>query len=312
MAKGMRSMRRRRHPILAVLSAALISLSLAACGGGQGSEGDTEIVLAQQPWEDLLVENQIAKSVLEEHGYRVTIQDLSVPVAANGMSTGQIDAYLGNWWPSQQSVFKKHIDNGDVEVLDTLVEGVAYEPAVPSFVAEKHGVRSIADLDENRAAFGGEILGIEPGTPGNQTIQDAIDKDAYGLGDWKLVESSTPAMLSEVQRKVKNEEPVAFLAWDPHWMNVTWDLVYLEDPENVWPGAGEIRVAARAGFADENPEAARFLSQMKVDKSTASEWIYQVSKKDKTPEAVASDWISKNQDQIDTWLQGVKSASGSE
>lgn len=305
-------MLRRRHRFAAVLSAALISLVLASCGDGQGSqaEGDTELVLAQQPWEDLLVENQIVKSVLEDRGYSVEIQDLSVPVAAEGLSTGQLDAYLGNWWPSQQDVFQKHIDSGDVEVLDTLVEGVAYEPAVPSYVAEEYGVRSLADLDEQREAFGSEILGIEPGTPGNQSISEAIDADAYGLGDWKLVESSTPAMLSEVERRTKKDEPVVFLAWDPHWMNVKWDLVYLDDPNDVWPGAGEIRVAARAGFADENPDAARFLSQMKIDKSTASEWIHQVSQEGESPEAVARDWMSNNQDQVDEWLRGVPSASG--
>lgn len=305
-------MRRRRHPILAVLSAALISLSLAACGNGQESGGGTEVVLAQQPWEDLMVENQIVKSVLEDLGHSVTIQDLSVPVAANGMSGGQIDVYLGNWWPSQKDVFQKHIDSGDIEVLDTLVEGVAYEPAVPSYVAEEHGVRSLADLDEQREAFGGEILGIEPGTPGNESISNAIDSDAYGLGDWKLVESSTPAMLSEVERRTKKDEPVVFLAWDPHWMNVKWDLVYLEDPDGAWPGAGEIRIAARSGFAAENPDIARFLSQMEVDKSTASEWIHQVGQEGDSPEAVARDWLSNNQDQVDEWLRGVKSASGEE
>lgn len=303
-------MLRRRYRAPAVLSVALISLVLGGCGGDQGSpEGDTEIVLAQQPWEDLMVENQIVKSVLSKRGYETTIQDLSVPVAANGLSTGQIDVYLGNWWPSQKGPFQKLIESGDVEVIDTLVEGVAYEPAVPSYVAEKYGVRSLADLDQHGDAFGREILGIEPGTPGNQSISNAIKTDAYGLGDWKLVESSTPAMLSEVQRRVNNDEPVVFLAWDPHWMNVTWDLVYLDDPEGVWPGAGEIRVVARGGFSEENPDVARFLSRMKVDKSTASQWIHRVGKKGESPEAVAQDWISKNQDQIDNWLQGVKSVS---
>lgn len=305
-------MQRRRHRVVAVLSAALISLVLGSCGDGQGSqsEEDTEITLAQQPWEDLLVENQIVKSVLGQLGYTVNVQELSVPVAAEGLRRGDIDAYLGNWWPSQKGVFAEHIKSGDVEVLDTLVEGVAYEPAVPSYVAEEYGIRSLADLDANGAAFDRTILGIEPGTPGNQTILNAINSDAYGLGDWNLVESSTPAMLSEVEKRAKDNQPVVFLAWDPHWMNVTWDLVYLEDPENVWPGAGQIRVAARAGFADESPDVARFLSQMKVDKSTASEWIHQVSKEGMSPEAVASEWVKNNQDQIDKWLEGVKTASG--
>jgi len=303
---------RHRHRVLAVLSAALLSLSLAACGGGgqESAAEDTEITLAQQPWEDLMVENQIAKSVLTKLGYSVTIQNVSVPIGAQGLSTGDIDAYLGNWWPSQKSVFNEHLKEGDVEVLGTLVEGVSYSPAVPSYVAEKYDVHSFADLAENGDAFGRKMLGIEPGTPGNETILNAIKKDAYGLGDWNLVESSTSAMLAEVGNRVEEKQPVAFLAWNPHWMNVKWDLVYLKDPQHVWPGAGEIRVTARADLAKESPEVAQFLSQMKVDKATASEWINQVSQQGKPPAEVAKAWMKSNQDQIDEWLQGVKTASG--
>ncbi len=57
-----------------------------------------------------MVENQLVKSVLNKQGYETTIQDLSVPVAANGLSTGQIDVYIGNWWPSQKGPFQKLIE----------------------------------------------------------------------------------------------------------------------------------------------------------------------------------------------------------
>lgn len=195
-------------------------------------------------------------------------------------------------------------------MTSTLVTGTTYAPAVPKAVADKYDVHSLADLKANRKVFGGEFLGIEPGTPGNQYIEDAIKDNAYELGDWKLVQSGTPAMLAEVERRVARDKPVVFLGWEPHWMNVEWDLVYLEDPEKVWPGAGEIRIVTRKDFASDNPNVARLLSQMTVDGETASEWIYQLSKENKPAKAIASEWIKDNPDQVAAWLEGVQTADG--
>ncbi|WP_197285859.1 ABC transporter substrate-binding protein [Nocardiopsis sp. NRRL B-16309] len=285
-----------------------------ACGGPrgleQGGSGELDVQLVQQPWEDLIVENEIVRQVLDDAGYEVTVQEVSVPIGAQALADGSVDAYLGNWWPSQEPVFAEHLGSGDIEVLSTLMTGTTYAPAVPRYVAEEHGVRSLADLSENQDLFGSEFIGIEAGTPGNQYILDAIEDDAYGLGDWELVQSSTAAMLGEVERRADSGEPVVFLGWEPHWMNVQWDLVYLEDPEDVWPGAGEIRVLAREGFESENPNVARFLSQMEVDTATASAWINQLSKDGEPVETVAREWIAQNTDEVDAWLDGVETPDG--
>ncbi|MFC4565200.1 ABC transporter substrate-binding protein [Nocardiopsis mangrovi] len=301
--------------VLAPSLAALSVLTVAACtqpegGFGAGGGGETEITLVEQPWEDLMVENAIVSRVLEELGYSVSIEELSVPLGAQALASGDADAYLGNWWPSQEEVFAEYIDDGSVEVLGTLVTGTSYEPAVPRYVADELDVTSLADLAPNAAEFDNEFLGIEPGTPGNQSIQDAIGDDAYGLGDWNLLESSTPAMLAEVEQRVDNEEPVVFLAWEPHWMNVEWDLVYLDDPEDAWPGAGEIRVATREAFESDNPNVARLLSQMEVDSDTASDWVHAVSQENTSAEDVAAAWIADNPDVVDTWLEGVETVDG--
>lgn len=302
---------------LRVASALFATLTLAfsaACGETEGFDsGDAaanEVRLVQQPWEDLVVENEIVSQILEDLGYTARVQELSVPLGAQALVNGDADVYLGNWWPSQEPVFGKHIDSGKVEVTSTLVTGTTYAPAVPKQVAEKYDVHSLADLKAKRSVFGGQFLGIEPGTPGNQYIADAIKDNAYGLGDWKLVQSGTPAMLAEVERRVARDKPVVFLGWEPHWMNVEWDLVYLEDPDKVWPGAGEIRIVTREDFASDNPNVARLLSQMKVDRETASEWIYQLSKEKKPAKAIASEWIKDNPEQVAAWLKGVQTVDG--
>ncbi|QVQ52205.1 ABC transporter substrate-binding protein [Spiractinospora alimapuensis] len=300
-------------------SSAVLCLVMAAGCGAQSEDGlaseeeSTEsqvITLVEQPWEDLMVENQIVSQILGAAGYTVEVEELTVPIGAQSLAQGDADAYLGNWWPSQEDTFGAFIDDGDVEVLSTLVDGVAYEPAVPAYVAEEYDISSLADLARHAEEFEGEFLGIEAGTPGNDSILDMIDEDAYGLGDWELVESGTPAMLAEVERRASEDLPVVFLAWEPHWMNIEWDLVYLEDPEEAWPGAGEIRVATRAGFEEDSPNVARLLSRMEIDGDTASDWIFRVSQDGEDPGDIAAEWIAENPDEVSAWLDGVETVDG--
>ena len=215
-----------------------------AAGGGADS-----VVFAEQPWVDLQVENEIAVQILEQLGYDASIKrNLSVENAASALGTGDLDAYLGNWWPSQEPTFGELIDEGKVGVVSTIVTGTEYAPAVPGDVADD-GISSLADLDEHADEFDRKIYGIEAGSPGNETIQKAIDEDAYGLEDWELVASGTPAMLAQVEKSEKAGDPIVFLAWSPHWMTVQFDTVFLEDPEKVWGGAGEIRTLTREASA---------------------------------------------------------------
>jgi len=297
--------------VLAILSALLIGCSSAPSDGFASSSGDKRVArFVQQPWADLIVETQIAIQILDKLGYDASVQEVSVPLAAQALSTGQADAYLGNWWPSQKPVFESFLNAGTVKVAGTLLTGTEYAPAVPAYVTEQLGVRSLADLNKHADAFGRQILGIEPGTPGNKYITDAIEKDAYGLGDWKLVQSSTEAMLAEVTRRAAKKQPVVFLGWSPHWMTVEWKTNFLDDPQKVWPGAGEIRVLARGELEQQDPNLYRFLSRIRVDGTTASTWIHGYDKEKKSAETLASEWIASHPDVLRSWLEGVTTADG--
>ncbi|WP_198154214.1 ABC transporter substrate-binding protein [Catenuloplanes japonicus] len=302
--------------LCAAMTVAALTTALTACSGESGddfagsTDGEHVARFVQQPWADLVVETRIAMQILDRLGYRTSTQEVSVPLAAEALATGQADAYLGNWWPSQQETFQPVLDEGRAEVAGTLLTGTEYAPAVPGAVATQLGVASLADLDAHADAFGREILGIEPGAPGNATIQEAIKADAYGLGDWKLTASSTEAMLAEVDRRTRQNRPVVFLGWSPHWMTVEWDLTFLQDPEKVWPGAGEIRVLTRSGLGDTDANLRRFLSQITVDTATASRWIDQVDKEKQDPADIAAAWITDNQDTVRAWLAGVTTTDG--
>jgi glycine betaine/proline transport system substrate-binding protein len=307
---------RGRGRALALTLALLLPPLLAGCGSGDSASfgssggGSDAVRLVQQPWADLVVENQIASDILTKLGYSPSVQDVSVPLGAQALSTGKADAYLGNWWPSQKPVYGKLIDDKSVAVTGTLLTGTQYAPGIPGATAKKLGITSLADLAAHGDAFKHEILGIEPGSPGNQYILDAIKKNAYGLGKWKLVQSSTEAMLAEVTRRVAKDEPVVFLAWRPHWMVVKWDVTFLADPQKVWPGAGQIRVLTRSGLKKDDPNLARFLSQITVDPATASAWIDAYDNKKQSAEKIASSWMADHPEVVKKWLTGVKTVGG--
>jgi glycine betaine/proline transport system substrate-binding protein len=279
-------------------------------GFGGSSGGENAVRFVQQPWADLVVETEIAMQVLNKLGYTATTQEVAVPLAAEALATGRADAYLGNWWPSQQAVFTAHLDSGAVKVVGTVLEGTEYAPAVPGYVAEQLGVRSLADLDQHADAFERKIYGIEPGAPGNETISQAIAQDAYGLGDWELVASSTEAMLAEVSRRAAAGEAIVFLGWSPHWMTSEFNLHFLDDPQSVWPGAGQVRSLIRSELETADPNLVRFISQISVDTATASDFIRAVDKDGKPAETVAQEWMQAHPDRIEAWLQGVTSVNG--
>lgn len=278
---------------------------------GRDGGGADSITLIEQPWVDLQVENEISRQLLEQLGYTVEIDSVSVELGAQALATGDADAYLGNWWPSQEPTYGSLIEAGEIEVVnDELLTGTQYAPAVPGDVAEELGVASLADLDQHAEAFDHKIYGIEPGSPGNETIQKAIDADAYGLGDWTLVESGTPAMLTQVEKAQSRGDAIVFLGWSPHWMTVQFETVFLEDPEGVWGGAGVIRAVARAGFAEEAPDLSTFFGNLAFTTEDAGQFYFDHDKSGMKVGEIAAAWIEANPDRVKSFLAGVKSADG--
>ena len=139
-----------------------------------------------------------------------------------------------------------------------------------------------------------------------------IENDTYGLGDWKIVESSTNGMLSEVESRLDEGQWVAFTGWEPHWMNNKFDMCLLEDPEEAWGGKSHVETLLNAEFSDGNPELVKFFGQMIVNKDIQANLIDQIDNSGKEPEQVALDWLNENTEITDQWLDGVKAADGTD
>ncbi|MGH3489507.1 MAG: glycine betaine ABC transporter substrate-binding protein [Actinopolymorphaceae bacterium] len=299
---------------MAGIIAALLALMLAAAGcgtiggsdeGGGGSEKTTDetqsggggdektITIGWIPWDEDVVVTHLWKQVLEEKGYTVELKQLDVGPLFAGVSNGDIDLFLDGWLPiTHQTYWEKY--QGDLEDLGIWYDNAKLALTVPDYVKD---VKSIEDLEGKADMFEGKIIGIEAGAGLTRvTEQDAMP--SYGLdGDYELVKSSTPAMLTELDKAIKAEEPVVVTLWRPHWAYSKLPIRDLEDPQGKMGKAEEIHAIGRKGFEKDYPELAGWLSNFTMDDQTLGtlEDVALNEYKGKEAEGVTA-WMEENQD----------------
>ena len=295
--------------ILSILLVLVFTFSLVTVGTGNALAQDDSIDFGYVQWPGVTVKTHVAKRVLEYLGYNTSMTSGSQAIVFKGMDTGDLDAFLGNWMPTMKIHFDKYNEKGSVKNVRVNLHDVVYKTAVPEYVYEA-GVKSFEDLNEHADKFNKTVYGIEPGNEGNLIIKKAIENNTYNLGEWNLKASSTAGMLSAVKRAVNNEEWIAFNGWKPHYMNVMFDIRYLEDPEGIWGSGERVLTVVRTGFEEENPNVYKFFEQFKVTAPMQNQWIDMYKRQEMDPQEVAEKWIANNLDVVDQWVYGVESTEG--
>ncbi|WP_129141665.1 choline ABC transporter substrate-binding protein [Modicisalibacter coralii] len=267
---------------------------------------------AEVGWTDITATTALTTQVLEGLGYDVTSDTVSVPIAYAGMKNGDFDVFLGNWMPSMASISDPYVDKGQVDRVGANLEGAKYTLAVPQYVYDA-GVTSVADLDKHADKFGHHLYGIEAGNDGNMLIQDMIDDDAFGLGDWQLIDSSEAGMLAELKSKVKNQGWMVFLGWEPHPMNTNFDMAYLEGADDYFGpdyGGATVYTNTRAGYVDECANVGQLLENLTFTLDMENQVMGAIMDDGDKPAAAARSWLKAHPGVLDGWLEGVTTVDG--
>ncbi|MEP7729107.1 choline ABC transporter substrate-binding protein [Marinomonas primoryensis] len=265
-----------------------------------------KVTFSDPGWTDIGATNGVATTLLKAMGYDTQVYLLSVPVGFESLKNGEIDAFMGNWMPAQSAFIDKYENN--IDVVRTNLEGVKFTLAVPKYVFDA-GVTDFSDLSKFGKEFRQRIYGIGAGAPANQKLQNMIDTNDFDLKDWKVVESGEQAMLSQVTRTVKRDNFIVFLAWEPHPMNVNFDLKYLSGGDKYFGpnfGGATIRTLTRKGYANECKNVSKLLSNLEFGLTMENEIIGSEEK----PEQAAASWIKAHPEVLDKWLQGVTTYQG--
>ncbi|MFM0391932.1 choline ABC transporter substrate-binding protein [Paraburkholderia phytofirmans] len=272
----------------------------------------TQVNMAGPGWTDIDATNAMTGVLLKALGYKQNIANLSVPITYQGLKKGQIDVFLGNWMPAQAPVVKPFEEEKSIEVVHPNLSNAKFTLAVPDYVAAA-GIHSFADLAMNADKFDSKIYGIEPGAPANQNIKKMVDDKAFGLGSWKLVESSETGMLTQVERAVREKKWIVFLAWEPHLMNTKFKLTYLDGGDKYFGpnyGGATVNTVARSGYAAQCPNVGRLFRQLTFNVDLENGVITEVLEKKTGVDVAAAEALKRHPELLKSWLDGVNTASG--
>ncbi|MFL9867179.1 choline ABC transporter substrate-binding protein [Paraburkholderia fungorum] len=271
-----------------------------------------DVRFADVGWTDIAATTGLASTVLEGLGYKPTKTIASVPITFAGVKSKQIDVFLGYWSPTMDPMIDPFRKAGQLIVLPAPnLTGAKYTLAVPDY-AYQAGIKSFADIAKNYDKLDGKIYGIEPGNDGNALIKKMIDSNQYGLGKFKLVESSEAGMLVEVNRAIRDKKAIVFLGWEPHPMNVQMKIDYLSGGDDVFgPNYGEAKVmtVVPTDYSTRCPNVAKLVSNLHFTTDIENHVMLPIMNKI-DPNKAAKDWLKANPAVLDKWLAGVKTFDG--
>jgi glycine betaine/proline transport system substrate-binding protein len=268
--------------------------------------------LADIGWTDVTATTALLTTVLRQLGYRPQTTVLSVAVSFASMKHKDIDIFLGNWMPAQRVNIAPFVADGSIEVIGANLTNAKYTLAVPAY-SYAAGLRSFADIVRFGPALKYVIYGIEPGNDGNRLILKMLQQDSFGLGGFRLIESSEQAMLAQVERAVQAHAPIVFLAWDPHPMNLRFDLRYLSGGDAVFGpdfGHATVYTTTRAGYSQLCPNLGRLLRNLKFTTTGESQVMAGMIERHESPDIAAAEWLQSNPRTRADWLAGVYTFDG--
>ncbi len=263
-------------------------------------------------WTDITSTTAATSVVLEGLGYETDIKVLSVPVTYASLKNKDVDVFLGNWMPTMEADVRPYLEEETVVSLGANLEGAKYTLAVPKYTFDK-GLTDFAHIADFRSDLDDKIYGIEAGNDGNRLILDMIEKDAFNLKEFKLVESSEQGMLAQVARAVQRNEDVVFLAWEPHPMNANFEIVYLPGGDDFFGadlGGATIYTNVAAGFVEECPNVGALLKNQKFTLAMENEIMAAILDDGKEANVAAKEWLKAHPEMWEAWVENVTTYEG--
>ncbi|MEY3003827.1 MAG: hypothetical protein RLZZ491_1003 [Pseudomonadota bacterium] len=291
----------------------VLALGLGA-GAALAQDDCATVRFSDVGWTDITATTAATSVVLEALGYETETLVLSVPVTYTSLAAGDIDVFLGNWMPTMEADIAPYRDAGSVDTVRANLTGAKYTLATNAHGAAL-GIADFADVAAAAEALDDKIYGIEPGNDGNRLIMDMIAADAFGLGaaGFEVVESSEQGMLAQVARAVAQDEPIVFLAWEPHPMNANFDLTYLSGGDDWFGpdfGGATVFTNTRAGYAAACPNVGALLSNLEFTLAMENEIMGAILNDGADPREAATAWMAANPDLVMGWLAGVTTIDG--
>ena len=294
----------KRKSIISTIAMLATTLIVSGCSSlGSGSTEDTAIRVGSKDFTENLVVSEIYALALEDAGYEVErIPNIASSVVHTSITNDEIDLYPEYTGTGLLVVLEMEIETDPQKVYDTIkaeydeqfdLTWLDYAQAndsaglvIKTSVAEKYGIETISDLQENaselRFASQGEFDLREDGLPG-------LTK-AYGEFNWK---SSTVYDNSLKYEVLKNDEADVAPAYTTEGqLTNKEEFTVLVDDKKFWPPYN-LAPVIRNEVLEVNPDIAEILNNISstLDTETMTNLNAKVDVDGQEYEAVAKEYF---------------------
>ncbi|MCQ4208026.1 MULTISPECIES: ABC transporter permease/substrate binding protein [Streptomyces] len=320
-AQGLKIWSYRPRPVVAVVGVVVLALVAGGMGMFGSSPASTtasdstnvgqgkKLSIGYIPWDEGVASTFLWKEILEQRGFDVEAKQMDAGPLYTSLAQGSTDFETDSWLPTTHAEYWKKYGK-QLEDLGSWYGPTSLELTVPAYMKD---VNSLEDLKGQASKFGGKVTGIEASAGMMGMLKKTVLKE-YGLDkEYKVVDSSTPAMLAELKRAYAKKQPILVTLWSPHWAYSDFKLKKLKDPKGAWGKGDGVHTLSRKGFSGDNPEVAQWLKDFKMSEKQLTSLEAEINKagKGNQQDAVKA-WLKDNPDVVDQWAPVKKQSDSDE
>jgi glycine betaine/proline transport system substrate-binding protein len=325
--------------------AAVASLSLLPMYGQAASAEKPGEGVAVTPIFPTIAEERFRGEVaivgLRELGYQVKApKETEYATMMVALAYGDADFSVHLWDQLHATFYDKAGGDDTLVKAGVVIPGVLQGYLIDKKTAEAHNIKYLSDLKKPEIAKlfdadgdgKADLTGCNPGW-GCELVIDHHLK-AYGLE--KTVthnRGSYFALMADTIARYQQGESILYYTWVPQWISGVLvpdrDVVWLEVPHTDLPdgkndvntsfngknlgfAVDTVKAVLNKEFAEENPAALKFLSQVQIstdDESAQNLKMQKGENKNADIKRHAAEWVAAHREQFDTWLTASRAAA---
>ncbi|MBD8573250.1 glycine betaine/L-proline ABC transporter substrate-binding protein ProX [Pseudomonas syringae] len=284
---------------------------------------------------------EIALQGLRELGYKVQEpKETEYATMILAVAYGDADFTVNLWEKLHDAFYQKAGGDRSMIKAGDIMPGVLQGYLIDKKTAEAHNIKYLTDLQKPEIARlfdsngdgKADLTGCNPGW-GCELIIDHHLK-AYGLEQTVVANrGSYFALMADTIARYKEGKPILYYTWVPQWIAGVLvedrDVVWLEVPRTDLPGGkndvdtmykgknlgfavDKVEAVLNRDFAEKNPAALKFLSEMQITTADESAQNLKMQQGENKPADIrrhSEQWVAAHRAQFDQWLQAAREAA---
>ena len=290
--------------------------------------------IAEEKFQTLII-----NSALQELGYDTQpILEIDYSPGYAAIAQNDIQWTAVSWDPIHNDMYKNSGGGEKIIRLGTYITGAAQGYLIDKATAEKYNIDTIDDLKDPKIAKlfdtngdgKADLTGCQPGWACSKVIDYQLK--AFGLTDTvNHIQGSYAAIIADTIARYKAGQSIIYYTWTPYWLSGVLipnkDVIWLQVPYSAHPqgidtqlpngdnygfNINSERILANKAFTDANPAAKKLFEVAKLninDVSAENKLISEGQNTTKDIELHTKNWIKKNRELFDSWLDAARKAA---